>query len=198
MKLLVFDLGHVLIDFEWMAVCYAFSMRCGKPSHEILKAFSVVGSLGYETGKVSTRQFLEALNEILESNLNMVEFTKLWNTSFRENRNMAEYLTLLKKKNRLSMLSNTNENHYDFIQSNFNVERHFSSRVLSYEAGFAKPAIQIYKEVLSLESVRAEDCLFIDDLKANTDAALALGMNVVLYTGLDELKTELTDYGVSI
>lgn len=196
MKLLVFDLGHVLIDFEWMKVCYAFSERCQQPSHRILEAFSVVGKLGYETGKVSTQEFLRELNRLLESDINLAEFNKLWNTSFRENSEMASLLGELKVRHKLSMLSNTNESHYQFIQSSFNVERHFDSRILSYEVGFAKPKAEIYERVFSEAEVKAEDCLFVDDLKVNTEAAQDLGMQAIQYTDIESLKMALFDYGI--
>lgn len=195
---LVFDLGHVLVNFEWMSVCYAFSERVRKPNHEILKAFSYLGTLGYEIGKIDTEQFLKDLNSELSSDITLDEFKKLWNVSFRENEEMAKLLTSLKQDYQLSLLSNTNECHYRFIQDNFNVERHFENVVLSYEVGASKPDSKIYQEVLAKNDLQANHCLFVDDLKPNVEAARQFGMQAILFTDPGSLKDELSNLGVKL
>lgn len=198
LKLLVFDLGHVLIDFEWMEVCYAFSERCVRPTHEILEAFSRVGELGYEKGKISTEDFLGQLNQMLGSDMSESEFRVLWNTSFRENEAMADLLNGLKQSYELCLLSNTNQCHYEFIQESFDVERHFDNVVLSYEVGCAKPAREIYGAVVERVGVPAGQCLFIDDLEINVRAAMDFGMNAVLFTEPAKLRLDLTAHGINV
>lgn len=198
LKLLVFDLGHVLIDFEWMEVCYAFSERCARPTHEILEAFSRVGELGYEKGKISTEGFLGELNQMLSSDMSQAEFRVLWNTSFRENEVMADLLDGLKHSYELCLLSNTNQCHYDFIQESFDVERHFGNVVLSYEVGHAKPSREIYGAVVERVGVSASQCLFVDDLEINVRAALDFGMKAVLFTEPEKLRLDLTAHGIKI
>jgi len=198
LKLLVFDLGHVLIDFEWMEVCYAFSERCVRPTHEILEAFSRVGELGYEKGKISTGDFLGQLNQMLGSDMSEAEFRVLWNTSFRENEAMADLLDGLKQSYELCLLSNTNQCHYEFIQESFDVERHFGNVVLSYEVGCAKPAREIYGAVVERVGVPAGQCLFIDDLEINVRAAMDFGMNAILFTEPAKLRLDLTAHGINV
>ena len=198
MKLLVFDLGHVLIDFEWMKVCYAFSERLSKPTHEILRAFDYVGGLGYERGHITTRDFVDKFNEQLAANLSLSEFESLWSTSFRENSSMADLLKSLKVNYRLCLLSNTNVSHYEFIQNSFDVERHFDETVLSYRVGFVKPQEEIYREVVRKCGVEFKDCLFVDDLEPNVKAARTLGMKAIQFTEVEGLKSELTGFGIKI
>ena len=198
LKLLVFDLGHVLIDFEWMEVCYAFSERCARPTHEILEAFSRVGELGYEKGKISTQEFLGELNTMLSADMSEAEFRILWNTSFRENEAMSIILEGLKRSHELCLLSNTNQCHYDFIQQSFDVERNFDNVVLSYEVGHAKPAREIYRAVVEQVGVPASQCLFVDDLEINVKAALDFGMNAILFTDPEKLRLDLTAHGIKV
>lgn len=198
MQLLVFDLGHVLIDFEWMSVCYAFSERCNLPNHEILRVFSEVGSLGYERGKISTAQFIAELNQKLSCSLDVEEFRLLWNTSFRENKTMVRLLEGLSKNYELCILSNTNECHYEFIQDKFDVERHFKDVVLSYRVGHNKPSQEIYQAVVDKFSLSASECLFVDDLEENIEAARRFGMNAVLFSSAEKLSDDLTAYGVKL
>ncbi|MCA9801626.1 MAG: hypothetical protein KC777_06545, partial [Cyanobacteria bacterium HKST-UBA02] len=60
-KLLVFDMGHVLIDFEWIAVCRQFASAAGVSLDDFQVVLSHVATMGYETGRVETREFLSRL-----------------------------------------------------------------------------------------------------------------------------------------
>ena len=69
----------------------------------------------------------------------------------------------------------------------------------SYEVGCAKPSEKIYKTFLKKFDLRAEECLFIDDLVANCDGARAVGMTAVLFDGVyDHLVGGLRYYGLEV
>ncbi|MEV8317495.1 GNAT family N-acetyltransferase [Streptomyces sp. NPDC059900] len=57
--------------------------------------------------------------------------------------------------------------------------------------GIVKPDRRIYEIALERAGVRAERCLFVDDRKENVDAAVALGMTGLHYTGPDDLREAL-------
>lgn len=195
MQLLVFDMGHVFVDFDWEEVCNGFCMASGRSREELKKGLHHVSQLGYESGKISTSGFLDELNKMLDASLTLEEFAELWVRTFTENEEMAELLTLLKEQRPLYLLSNTNEIHYEHLQSRFNVARHFDELVLSYKVGSVKPEPVIYEEVLRRSKLPAEQCLFIDDLEANVVAANNLGMNTIRFEGVQHLKTQLKKLG---
>ena len=58
--------------------------------------------------------------------------------------------------------------------------------VVSSAVKMAKPEPAIYKLLLSKYNLRPEECVFIDDRKDNVDAAMALGMNGIVYPGSAE------------
>ncbi|MBZ0188723.1 MAG: HAD family phosphatase, partial [Candidatus Obscuribacterales bacterium] len=194
-ELIAFDMGHVLIDFEWDSVCEQFQQAAGKSREEFLPILSKVGKLGYEIGQVTTAEFLATLNQLLDIHLSESEFTPMWNFSFRENQSMAGLLERVRLRYRLYLLSNTNQNHYQYIQDNFNVERHFEELILSYMVRSAKPNLAIYEEVMLRSGLNPGQCLFIDDLKENIETARALGMKSILFDGHERLFEKLTEYG---
>jgi epoxide hydrolase-like predicted phosphatase len=196
-KLLVFDMGHVFVDFDWSEVCRGFYDRAGLTRAQFTEVLAYVGSLGYEQGLVTTEQFLGAMNEKLSQQMTVDEFTALWNYGFHENPQMAQLLQSLGQQRPLYLLSNTNENHYGYLQNQFNVARHFQELILSYEVGFAKPDARIFHEVLKRSGLTAPECLFVDDLKLNIEAAKALGMKTIQFVGIEDLKEQLTGYGIS-
>lgn len=196
--LLVFDMGHVFIDFEWEAVCRGFCTRAGRSIEELRAVFVEVSKLGYESGRINTDDFLAELNTRLSCSLTREEFTEIWTTSFRENEHMAVLLNKLKSQRALYLLSNTNEVHYEWLQSRYDVARHFEELILSYKVGSSKPELAIYQEVLKRSGMAAERCLFVDDLEPNINAANQVGMQTILFRGVDDLKSKLTTYGFNV
>jgi putative hydrolase of the HAD superfamily len=198
MKLLIFDMGHVFVDFEWQSVCEAFCRRAGCSFAVLKPVFAALSQLGYESGRIGTDRFLAELNTRLGADITRQEFEELFTHTFRENTEMAQLLQKLKQQRPLYLLSNTNEVHWHWLQSNFNVARHFEELILSYEVGCVKPETAIYEEVLRRSRFAASDCLFIDDLECNIKAAAALGMHTVQFQGVQPLKAELFRHGLAV
>lgn len=197
-ELFAFDMGHVLIDFEWPTVCEGFYRRAGIESESFAPVLKHLGSLGYETGKVGTVEFLREMNKHLNTDIDEHEFEKLWNATFRENAEMSDLLQHLKNSYSLYLLSNTNESHYNFIQREFDVARHFSELILSYKVGSAKPDLAIYQEVIFRSGIAAGSCIFVDDLKENVKAAREVGLQAILFTTPEALKQDLRAIGVQV
>ncbi len=195
-KLLVFDAGHVFVDFDWEEVCKGFMARSGRSREELKEALAHVGSLGYERGTIATLDFLAELNRALGVSLTLEEFRRLWTATFHENAEMAALLQSLSSRLPLYLLSNTNEEHYNFLQSTYNVARHFDELILSYQVGCAKPDPAIYHEVMKRSGLPPENCLFVDDLEINVEAARSVGMQAVQFRDIARLKNDLKSFGI--
>lgn len=198
LQLLVFDMGHVFVDFDWEEVCAGFCRVSQKSREHLRKAFQHCAQLGYESGKIDTAGFLSELNKWLGTSLSIDEFKELWVASFHENEEMAQLLTTLKQQRPLYLLSNTNEVHYNHLQKEYNVARHFSELILSYKVGSAKPEHSIYQEVLRRSGLPAQQCLFVDDLEPNIRAAEELGINTIHFKGVADLKDRLGKLGFQV
>jgi putative hydrolase of the HAD superfamily len=198
-KLIAFDMGHVFVDFDWDEVCKGFMARAnGLTRDDMRQIMAYLGNLGYERGTIGTVDFLRELNQKLGITLTLDEFRQVWNSTFHENPEMAKLLQSLKEKLPLYLLSNTNEEHYSFLQSTFDVARHFQELILSYQVGASKPEARIYQEVLDRSGLPAENILFVDDLEPNVRAARSLGIQSIQFTGIENLKRELKVLGIEI
>ena len=200
-KLLVFDMGHVFIDFKFEAVCLGFCSRAGVELHQFKPALSRLSKLGYEIGKIDTAEFLANVNVELRkilpasdtdwNDISLSEFHELWNFDFSENVEMVELFSELKGKRPLALLSNTNESHFDSLESKFKVTRHFDKVFLSYVLGLQKPDPKIYQHVIAEAGLRPEEIVFVDDLAPNIKAAHDLGIVAILFENPTQLKEEL-------
>ena len=75
------------------------------------------------------------------------------------------------------------------------MENYFDGYVFSAQEKLMKPDRRIYEKLLARYMLKPEESLFIDDLKANTDAAKKLGMQAFTFK-IDKLG-ELQDYVAS-
>ncbi|MCU0819687.1 MAG: HAD family phosphatase [Beijerinckiaceae bacterium] len=74
----------------------------------------------------------------------------------------------------------------------------FHGRVVSAEEKLIKPDPAIYRVFLERFGKRAEDCLFMDDSRANVESAKALGFSVIHVTPETDLRAEVRGYGFAI
>jgi epoxide hydrolase-like predicted phosphatase len=67
----------------------------------------------------------------------------------------------------------------------------FDVVVISGEVGMRKPEPEIFEHTLGLLGLRPQEAVFVDDLRLNIDAAVALGMVGVHHVSYDESLVEL-------
>jgi putative hydrolase of the HAD superfamily len=95
------------------------------------------------------------------------------------------------------LLSNTDVMRWTFVKGRFPEILFFDAYVLSFDAGFMKPQLEIYLEALRLSGTRPERAVFIDDVAENVAGANRAGLaGVVLGPGTD-LEAALRAVGVA-
>ena len=68
--------------------------------------------------------------------------------------------------------------------------------ILSYQEKVVKPDPEIYRRLLDRYSLKAEESVFIDDTKANVEAAKALGLHGICFQTREQVVEELKALGV--
>jgi len=69
----------------------------------------------------------------------------------------------------------------------------FEYVLTSYDLGMKKPDERIYKIMLRAVGVAGEECVFIDDLSRNTDAARKLGISTITFKSFEQASKELEE-----
>ena len=109
---------------------------------------------------------------------------------------MRDLLTRLKDKGyRLYGLSNWGSTIYSVIEK-FDILQMLDDRIISSEEHMVKPDRAIYNRLCEKFGLSGEVCLFTDDREANVDAAIAAGMQAVLFTDTESFERELMRLGV--
>jgi putative hydrolase of the HAD superfamily len=73
---------------------------------------------------------------------------------------------------------------------------YFNPVLLSYEIGCEKPDAQAYQTLLERLKLSASAVLFVDDLKANVDAAKKVGIDSIEFINGEQLRKELEKRGI--
>jgi len=100
---------------------------------------------------------------------------------------------------RLSILSNADLTLRGRLEHEMKIHHLFDDIVCSAEVGMAKPEAGIY--TLAAERLRLPpgECVFVDDLDTNVEAARQVGMQAVLFRTDkgDDLRRQLAEVGVA-
>lgn len=74
----------------------------------------------------------------------------------------------------------------------------FKGAIVSAEEGCLKPSAEIFNRLLDKYSLKAEECVFIDDVLANIEGAARLGFKTVLFKNAAQCEAELKYLGLHL
>ena len=197
-KALIFDLGKVLVPFDFMRVYDRMQPLCGYSVDEIRRRTGVTGLVPQlEMGQVASRDFITQLGSALGVSFDYAQFCEIWSSIFLPGTLIPEALIAgLKQRYPLVLLSNTNEMHFEMLERNYPILGYFENRVLSHEVGAAKPNPLIYQKAVELAGCRPEECFFTDDIPEYVEGARKLGIDAVQFQSAEQLQQELAQRGI--
>ena len=197
-KTLIFDLGNVIVPFDFKRAYAKIGPMCSCPVTEIsrrLRSTDLVQR--FETGRITEEPFVTELSALLGLKTTLSEFRDMWSSVFFEETLVPEPLiSRLAGRHRMLVLSNTNPIHFSMLKSRYALLSHFDDFVLSYQVGALKPDAEIYQEAIARAGCRAEECFFTDDILVNVEAAREHGMDAVQFLSAAQLEAELKTRGV--
>jgi FMN phosphatase YigB (HAD superfamily) len=197
-KTIIFDLGKVLIPFDFSRGYRAMEKFCDCPAADIPKLIAATDLVPrFETGLVEPRDFVEQLSRMLDLRSTYEQFCEIWSCIFLPETLVPESLLAgIGERYRLLVLSNTNAIHFDMVRQNYPILRHFDDLVLSYEVKAMKPSPAIYREAIARAQCRPEECFYTDDIAAYVEGARREGIDAVQFESCAQLERDLAARGV--
>ena len=196
-KVIVFDLGQVVIKFDLKKALERLLKVCQAPIGDITAFFtSSEPERLFTEGKISSQEFYNEVKKRFNVTIDFAEFCVRYNTIFEVNQPVADIIIKLKKYYRIATLSNTNELHFDYLMETYSIMKMFDEYIVSFKEQCQKPHYEIFKKTLEKLDVAPTNVVFIDDNEANVLAAGQIGMRAILYTNPEELVEKLGKYGV--
>jgi len=195
---LIFDLGKVLVDFDYSIAAKKIAAR-SKKSPADLHAF-LGGSpllLEYECGRHTRQEFFEAIREAIEFQGDVAEFGGFFADIFAEIPPMVSMQAELRRRGlKTYIFSNTNDLATEHIQRNFPFFGNFDGYILSYEVGGMKPQPKIYEAMEAMTGRRGADMVYLDDRLENIEAGAARGWQAILHETPEKSRQALSKLGL--
>ena len=196
-KAIIFDLGKVLVHFDFKRGYRELEGLCPYPAAEIPKRLGPTGLVArFETGLIEPRDFVEQLSRILDLDVDYDRFCRIWSGIFAETLVPENMLEGLAARYRLLLLSNTNAIHFEMIRQSYPLIRHFHDLILSYEVKAMKPRPEIFHAAVARAGCRPEECFFTDDIAEFVEGAQRVGIDAVQFRSAEQLAEELKSRGI--
>jgi putative hydrolase of the HAD superfamily len=196
-KAIIFDLGKVLVHFDFKRGYRELEGLCPYPAAEIPKRLGATGLVPrFETGLIEPRDFVEQLTRVLDLHVDYDRFCEIWSAIFGQTLVPESMLEGLAARYRLLLLSNTNAIHFEMIRRNYPLIRHFHDLILSYEVKAMKPSPDIYRDAVARAGCRPEECFFTDDIPEYVEGARRMGIDAVQFQSAEQLEGELKRRGI--
>lgn len=188
-KLFVFDLGNVILPFENRQIAeklYETSLVKDRCTPDDIYRFLFDDQKGfindYETGRISTKDFIAKVKQKYRLELEPEEFKDTWNHIFEEDPAVSQVILYLKNRGYpIFLLSNTNELHFSYIMERYPIIHYFDEWILSFEVGAKKPHEKIYDVIFEKRSIERHEVLYIDDIPEYIKAAADYGIPGIVF-----------------
>jgi putative hydrolase of the HAD superfamily len=151
-----------------------------------------------ETGRLTEAEFLAMIEAALEPLIGhrpeMHRFSEIYFEALEPNQPMIELMRDLRRRGyRMALLTNNVREWEPLWRSMLPVDEIFEVVVDSGFVGVRKPDPPIYELTLERlgDGVAAADCLFVDDVEVNVEAARALGMAAVRFRSSEQAISDV-------
>jgi len=197
-KAVVFDLGKVLVDFDYSIAGRRIAAR-GKMSADEVQKFIDHSPLlfRFETGQMSRDEFFAEVQSATGFDGTLDEFTGFFADIFSPIPPMLKLHAALRQRGVPTyVFSNTNELAVGHIRKNFPFFSLFNGYVFSYEHGAMKPDAKLYEVVERTSRLGGSELLYLDDRPENVAAGAARGWQVIHHQAPDQTQKAMQATGL--
>lgn len=197
-KAVIFDYGNVLVNVERDKICRRLARHSPLSPDEIAsKLFGSDLEYDSETGKYDSREFFRRVKERIRGDKKWTyqQFRSEYRNGFSFNEEGLRALRFVSGLKRTFILSNTNYLHALWLFEHEELVLLPEQHIFSFKVGVMKPHPGIWQVLLERAALKAEECVYVDDVKSFCDTAEKLGFYTIHYQkGITNLIDELNRY----
>ncbi len=197
---IIFDLGKVLVDFDYSIAAQKIRARSANPPAEadLFTPFTAL-LVDYETGLITRNRVFAAIRDAVGFQGSPAEFGDYFAKIFTPIPPMIElHATLRRAGHRTYIFSNTNDLAIEHVRQDFPFFQHFDGYILSYEVKAMKPAPPIYEAMEQMSGAQGADLIYIDDRAENVAGGAVRGWRTILHETPEKTLAALRSLGVSV
>lgn len=192
-KVVVFDLGKVLVDFDYGLAAHRLAENSTASAAEVRAVIDQTPLLfRYEEGQMTTQEFFTEVKARIGFRGGFEEFAAPFGDIFTELPEMTALHAELRARGVPTfILSNTNDIAISHIRRRFPFFANFDGYVLSYECAALKPHARIYEITEERTGCRGGEILFLDDKPENVEAAVPRGWQTICHVSAAESRARV-------
>lgn len=190
---IIFDIGNVLTDYRWKEF-----MEDKGYSQDMIKRIAKASTMNpfwneYDRGKMSDKAILQAfVDQDPEIEKELRDTFDNIHDMVRKREYAIPWLQELKKEGkRVYYLSNFSRKAHEECKDALDFIPFMDGGILSYQEGVIKPDPAIYLLLMERYQLKANECLFLDDMPRNVEAAKAVGMNAIVFVDKDQAQRDM-------
>ncbi|KAF9906269.1 hypothetical protein EC991_000832 [Linnemannia zychae] len=188
LKALIFDLGNVLLRLNQSATAEGFKSLGATNFPTLAQHHTSQTIVDVETGKITPQEFRSTVRSSigLPESVTDDQFDVAWNAMLLDfPKGRLELMNTLRKDYgyKVFLLSNTNAIHIEYIDrvclkdyKEASLDPFFDKVYYSHGIGYRKPSKEAFEHILKDQGLQAGECLFLDDMPENVEAAKACGL----------------------
>src|SRR6185312_80284 len=182
------------IVFDFFDVIHAdpFHRWLGKNGYE-RREFEE-SSRRLDGGLISDDEFYKELGRL--SGRSTASVKAVFSQTDQIDKQLVKLIGMLRGRYKIGLLSNSSGSYLRPILEEHGLNGLFDVTAISAEVGFIKPQPEIFQHILKEMGVEARETIFIDDNPRNVEAAAAVGIKSIVYTGEPALRIELARLGI--
>ena len=111
---------------------------------------------------------------------------------------MKDLIIKLKTKDiKIFILSDNFKERTDFLEQKYPILAEATDkRYYSWQTDLLKPDPRAYRQILSENNLKPEECIYFDDEKENIESASKLGIKAFVFPGAEQTKRILEEHKI--
>ena len=189
---IIFDLGNVLISFRPAEYLEKNNYPEERRNIILKDIFMSPEWLLLDNGTIDTKEAIDRIDNksILKRAEIVSVFNKRTGIMFPLGDNVKMLPALRKEGFKVYFLSNSPLDSFNEIKNSYSFFKYFDGGIISAEVKHSKPDPAIYLILMEKYSLKAGECVFVDDTEVNVKTAEDLGMKGFLTAGSTSISKD--------
>lgn len=197
-KNIVFDVGKVLVDFDWQG--FMDTLAFPPEIYEKVANATVLSDLWneFDRSRMSDEEILQGfLEKVPDCETEIMRFWNNMGNCIKRYDYAHSWIQSLQEMGyRVYLLSNYSRRMYFQSIEELSFVEQVDGAVFSFEVQATKPEREIYDALLEKYQLNPTECVFLDDNRSNIIAANQLGMATIHFHTKSQAEEELKSLGV--
>jgi len=150
----------------------------------------------FSLGKISEAEYFKSVEENFSGELNISELKESLLGSLAPNKPLIDLIKTLANQYILGVASNNPREWFDIFCARNKLNDVFKVKAVSGYLGIRKPDKRLFEIAVKMAAVSPEEIIYVDDRPEMTTEAAELGINIIVYRGLENFKEELKKFKI--